>query len=94
VKLACGVVSSCLVKDTPLTSLVVSGVEFIDGTNVISTTWPRAATVAERLWSAADVTDAVAATPRLEEHRCRYIKRGIPASPASGPSYCEYEFDP
>lgn len=67
--------------------------EFIDGTNVISTTWPRAATVAERLWSAIDVTDINAATPRLEEHRCRYLKRGIPASPVNGPSYCEYEFD-
>jgi hexosaminidase len=67
--------------------------EYIDATNVITTLWPRAASVAERLWSAIDVTDVAAATSRLEEHRCRYIKRGIPAAPASGPSYCSYEYD-
>ncbi len=67
--------------------------EYIDATNVITTLWPRAASVAERLWSAIDVTDVDEATPRLEEHRCRYIKRGIPAAPASGPSYCSYEYD-
>ncbi|CAF0749245.1 unnamed protein product [Adineta ricciae] len=67
--------------------------EFIDATNVIPTTWPRAAIVAERLWSSKNVTDPNAATPRLEEHRCRSLRRGIPASPVNGPSYCDYEYD-
>ncbi|CAF4080500.1 unnamed protein product, partial [Rotaria sp. Silwood1] len=62
---------------------------FLDAINIISTTWPRAATVAERLWSTADITDPNVATPRLEEHRYRYIKGGISASPVNGPSYCD-----
>lgn len=65
----------------------------MDATNVISRTWPRAASVAERLWSSIDVTDISAATSRLEEHRCRYLRRGIPAEPVSGPSYCDYEYN-
>ncbi len=48
--------------------------------------------VAERLWSSADVKEPEAAIPRLEEQRCRYLKRGIPAAPINGPSYCNIEY--
>ena len=62
--------------------------EYVDSTNVIPTTWPRASVVAERLWSSADLKEPKAAIPRLEEHRCRYLQRGIPAAPINGPSSC------
>jgi len=47
--------------------------------------------VAERLWSSVDVKEPKAAIPRLEEQRCRYLKRGIPAAPINGPSFCNIE---
>ncbi|KAB7505387.1 Beta-hexosaminidase subunit beta [Armadillidium nasatum] len=74
-------------------SLVLGGeacmwAEYIDETNVISTMWPRAAPVAERLWSNKnDTTSADEASPRLEEHRCRLFRRGYAVEPL-GPSYC------
>jgi len=93
VKLVCGAVSYNIRKKD-LSYILFHCLEYQDATNIISTLWPRASTVAERLWSAIDVTDPDAATPRLEEHRCRYIRRGIPASPVNGPSYCDLEYDP
>uniref|UniRef100_A0A2P2I9J4 Beta-hexosaminidase n=1 Tax=Hirondellea gigas TaxID=1518452 RepID=A0A2P2I9J4_9CRUS len=63
--------------------------EYVDRTNLISRTWPRASVVAEKLWSAADATtNPDEATPRLEEHRCRLLGRGYGVEPF-GPSYCD-----
>ncbi|XP_065318162.1 beta-hexosaminidase subunit alpha-like isoform X1 [Gordionus sp. m RMFG-2023] len=65
--------------------------EFIDETNLLSTLWPRAAAVAERLWSPSYINNVTLASPRLQGHRCRMKVLGIPASPILGPSYCPHE---
>ncbi|KAG0714978.1 Beta-hexosaminidase subunit alpha [Chionoecetes opilio] len=56
--------------------------EYVDRTNLISRTWPRASVVAEKLWSNATITLSTdQATPRLEEHRCRLLGRGYDVEP-------------
>lgn len=65
--------------------------EWVDATNVIPRLWPRASAVAERLWSPKTVTDIKTAAIRLDEHRCRMVRRGINAEPPNGPGYCQYE---
>lgn len=77
--------------------LVVGGTgcmwgEWIDGTNLLSTTWSKALAVGERLWSSKSVTDLADADMRLWEHRCRYVRRGIPASNGVQSKYCRYEW--
>ena len=55
----------------------------VDETNIDSRIWPRAAAIAERLWSAARVNDAYAARPRLVNFRCNSLARYFPCPPAS-----------
>jgi hexosaminidase len=66
--------------------------EYVDSTNEISRMWPRASSVAERLWSPMDVTDLNSATIRIQTQQCRLIQRGINAEPPNGPSYCTNEW--
>lgn len=62
--------------------------EYEDRTNLIPRTWPRAALVAEKLWSAASDTGSTDGIPsRLDEHRCRLLARGYDVEPLL-PSYC------
>lgn len=66
----------------------------VDASNLDSTIWPRAAAIAERLWSPIWVNDPNKAEPRLEHFRCHtLLKRGVRAGPVR-PGYCPYTYAP
>ncbi|XP_052063159.1 beta-hexosaminidase subunit beta-like [Mytilus californianus] len=62
--------------------------EYITSETAISVLWPRASAAAERLWSSSAVTDIEAAGKRLQEHRCRMLRRGLQVGQINGPDYC------
>lgn len=68
--------------------------EFVDNSNLISRSWPRVAAFAERFWSNPAVINLESTRSRLEEHRCRMIRRGLIAQPISGPGFCDQEPPP
>ena len=53
--------------------------EYIDGSQLLNTAWPRAAAAAERLWSPRHFNQTAEARPRLARFRCLLETRGIPA---------------
>jgi hexosaminidase len=65
----------------------------VDGTNLVSRTWPRVAAVAERLWSKDGVNNLPNLVNRMDIHRCRLLKRKIGAQPPNGPSFCKWEYE-
>lgn len=67
--------------------------EYVDGTNLIARLWPRASAVAERLWSHASLNNTDDASFRLDQHRCRMLRRGIPAQPILNGFCGDYEWD-
>lgn len=77
-------------KDHVLGGAACAWGEYIDAVNSVNRVWPRAAAVAERLWSPADVTDVADAAARLADVRCRMLSRGI-AAQSMGPGFCPGE---
>jgi hypothetical protein len=63
--------------------------EHVDADNFMPRVWPRASVLAERLWSAVDVTSVAEAEPRLHEFRCRLVSRGIAAAPIGAYNFGE-----
>ena len=55
-----------------------------DSANFLVEAFPRAAAVAERLWSKRSVTDVEDARARLHDWRCRLLRRGLPTGPVNG----------
>jgi len=66
--------------------------EFVNSINLIPRLWPRASAVAERLWSAASVSDVHLAAQRLQEHECRMLQRGYRVEPSNGPGFCQIDW--
>lgn len=58
--------------------------ETVDPSDLELTIWPRAAAIAERLWSARSVVDVTAAKSRLLNFRCRLLSRGVDAGVVGG----------
>jgi len=78
-------------------SLVLGGsvtmwTEFVDGSQLMSRTWPRASAVAERLWSSVEVNDPEEAVPRIKRIQCLMQGRGLRVEPINGPGYCACDY--
>ncbi|XP_076025390.1 beta-hexosaminidase subunit alpha [Genypterus blacodes] len=66
--------------------------EYVDATNLSPRLWPRASAAAERLWSDEKLTSSVErAAPRLQEFRCKLLRRGIQAEPLYI-GHCRHEY--
>ena len=69
--------------------------EWVDATNSLSRTWPRASAAAERLWTGPSTVGISNGElyDRLHKLRCRLLNRNVPAQPL-GPGYCSYPWVP
>uniref|UniRef100_A0A3Q0R2A8 Beta-hexosaminidase n=1 Tax=Amphilophus citrinellus TaxID=61819 RepID=A0A3Q0R2A8_AMPCI len=66
--------------------------EYVDATNLTPRLWPRASAAAERLWSDEKQTSNVdKAFPRLQDFRCKLLRRGIQAEPLFV-GHCKHEY--
>eukprot|EP00064_Thunnus_orientalis_P000369 superscaffoldBa00000018_g369 len=66
--------------------------EYVDATNLTPRLWPKASAAAERLWSDEKQTASVdEAFPRLQDFRCKLLRRGIQAEPLYV-GHCRHEY--
>eukprot|EP00475_Leptophrys_vorax_P019352 TRINITY_DN2642_c0_g1_i1.p2 TRINITY_DN2642_c0_g1~~TRINITY_DN2642_c0_g1_i1.p2 ORF type:complete len:188 (-),score=65.35 TRINITY_DN2642_c0_g1_i1:28-591(-) len=65
--------------------------EHVDVANFMSRTWPRASSVAEKLWVNEQYSTGQV-RPRLADFRCRMVARGVPAD-SIGPGFCAVEVE-
>lgn len=85
-------------NDEKLQNLVIGGesciwTEYEDAGTIVRKIFPRASFVAERLWSNRHETvDTEDAKKRLEEFRCKLVRRGVSARPVGGASFCPGEY--
>jgi hexosaminidase len=71
--------------------------EYVDQTNLMTSLYPKASAVAERLWSDPQQTpvssDATStSTARLLAQRCRMINRGFQVAPLVPGGYCDVNY--
>ncbi|XP_034031374.1 beta-hexosaminidase subunit alpha [Thalassophryne amazonica] len=67
--------------------------EYVDAANLAPRLWPRSSAVAERLWSDERQTSSVEkAFPRLQDFRCKMLRRGIQAEPLLV-GHCRHEYE-
>jgi hexosaminidase len=64
--------------------------EQVDSSNFMSRVWPRASSMAERLWSGSTASDDTTIRDRMASFRCHMVRRGIDAGPI-GPGVCDKE---
>lgn len=74
-------------------SLILGGeaplwAERIDEMNIEQNIYPRACSVAERLWSPSTTTDLTDAQNRLVIQKCRLLNRGVRSAPVQPADYC------
>jgi hexosaminidase len=66
--------------------------EMVDASNFMSRVWPRASSVAERLWTSTDNNAEQTIHERIHQFRCHMVRRGVPAGP-TGPGSCDKDPD-
>ena len=64
--------------------------EFIYDGNFEQVVYPRAQSVAERLWSPKTVNSTAEALDRMLIQHCRMLSRGFLPGPVSPADYCDY----